>query len=607
MPRYRRLLGYLRPYAPRFAASIAATVVGSLLDGLTFALLIPFLRAIFDERALLPQFEGIKPNGTERLLEWAFGPLLAPGDQEAAFRNVVLLILAAVSVKNILIYLGRLGGEVVQERVVRDLRVALYSHLQGMRLDYFQRTRGGQLLTRMLADVEQARTLVGNQATQILQSATSALVYLAVLLSISWRLTLLALALAPLLVLTLRPLLGKLRKRSRTHLDARGELTAMMTETLHGVRLVKAYAAEEYERRRFVDAARGAERLVVKWQKLALLAHPLSETFGALITVVLLWFGAQMATGPDASLRPEAFIAFLFVALRLLAPLKALVTFPAQAQQALVAMERVFEILDIPALERMASGSAEVDRFRERIEFDHVGFSYNSGPPVLEDITFTALRGEVVAIVGPSGAGKSTLVDLIPRFYDPTSGRILLDGRDARECTLASLRRLMGIVSQETVLFNDTVKANIAYGALDRYSDPAIQAAARAANAHEFIAALPDGYDTMLGERGTRLSGGERQRIAIARALLRDPPILILDEATSALDTESERLVQEAIDRLLAGRTVFVIAHRLSTVQHATQILVLEKGRIVERGRHEELLLLGGLYKRLHDMQFREP
>jgi subfamily B ATP-binding cassette protein MsbA len=232
-----------------------------------------------------------------------------------------------------------------------------------------------------------------------------------------------------------------------------------------------------------------------------------------------------------------------------------------------------------------------------------VGFAY-ADEPVLHDVSFTARKGDIVALVGPSGAGKSTLVDLIPRFYDPTAGVVLLDGRDLRECSLRSLRAQMGIVSQETVLFNDTVRANIAYGAEGRYSDAQIEAAARAANAHAFIARLPQGYGTLLGERGTRISGGERQRLAIARALLRDPPILILDEATSALDTESERLVQEAIDRLLEGRTVFVIAHRLSTVQHASLILVMERGRIVQRGRHEELLAAGGLYRRLYELQF---
>jgi subfamily B ATP-binding cassette protein MsbA len=285
-------------------------------------------------------------------------------------------------------------------------------------------------------------------------------------------------------------------------------------------------------------------------------------------------------------------------------PLKFLSNWPAQYQNALASGERVLQVLDEPPTEALASGRVELHRFDSAIAFRDVSFSYDGQARVLHDVSLEARKGEVVAIVGASGAGKSTLVDLLPRFYEPTRGVITLDGRDLREITLPSLRRLMGIVSQETVLFNDTVKANIAYGSLDRFDAAAVEAAARAANAHAFIAALPMGYETVLGERGTRLSGGERQRIAIARALLRDPPILILDEATSALDSESEHLVQEAIDRLLEGRTVFVIAHRLSTVQHATQILVLERGRVVERGRHEELLAAGGVYRRLYDLQF---
>jgi subfamily B ATP-binding cassette protein MsbA len=277
---------------------------------------------------------------------------------------------------------------------------------------------------------------------------------------------------------------------------------------------------------------------------------------------------------------------------------------PTTAQGSLAAAERIFDVLDAPSEAQTDSGTRSVDAFRDRIVFDRVWFAYDS-EPVLRDLSFTARRGEIVALVGASGAGKSTLVDLVPRFYEPTAGRILLDGIDTREITLPSLRALTGIVSQDTVLFNDTVRNNIAYGAPGEYTDAEVVAAARAANAHAFIEELPQGYDTLLGERGLRLSGGQRQRIAIARALLTDPPILILDEATSALDTESERLVQEAIDRLLAGRTVFVIAHRLSTIVHADQILVLDRGEIVERGTHGELLARGGTYARLHALQFR--
>ncbi len=601
MGTFRQLLRFLGPYQLLFGASLAATVVGSLLDGLSFVLLVPFLRAVFGETELLPVAGGTRVDG---FLDWLAGPLLTEATPAQALRNVVLLILVAVTLKNLLLYGARLGGATVQERVVRDLRLALYTHLQGMRLDFFQRTRAGQLLTRMLADTDQARFLVGDLAAQALQSSVTVLVYLTILMGMSWRLTGLALVFAPLLVLALRPLVRRLRGRLRTTMHERGELTSLMQETVAGVRLVKAYAAEGYERARFAEATGRLTKGVLRWQKLALLSNPISETFGAMATVMLLWVGTSMTRGPGALLEAESFIAFLFISLRLLTPLKFLANVPTQAAQYAAAGERVLEILRETPGEAVASGTAAVTGFTRAIEFRDVGFAYGGGSAVLSGIGFTATKGEVVAIVGPSGAGKSTLVDLIPRFYEPTAGAILLDGRDVRELTLPSLRGLMGIVSQETVLFNDTVRANVAYGALDRYDAAAIEAAARAANAHGFISALPEGYDTVLGERGTRISGGERQRLAIARALLRDPPILILDEATSALDTESERLVQEAVDRLLVGRTVFVIAHRLSTVQHATQILVLDRGRIVERGRHEELLARGGTYRRLYELQF---
>jgi len=312
----------------------------------------------------------------------------------------------------------------------------------------------------------------------------------------------------------------------------------------------------------------------------------------------------------DRTMAGADLIAFLLYVMRLLQPLKQLSQIPTTAQQSLASADRLFEILDAPSERQLDRGTIAPARFERSLAFDDVSFSYagsdGAGPAVLSGVSFTAGKGEVIALVGPSGAGKSTLVDLIPRFYEPTAGRVLLDGVDTRDVRLDALRALTGIVSQDTVLFNDTVRTNIAYGAPGRFSDERIEAAARAANAHRFIMELPEGYDTVLGERGARLSGGQRQRLAIARALLVDPPILILDEATSALDTESERLVQEAIDRLLAGRTVFVIAHRLSTVEHADQILVLDAGRIVERGRHAELLARGGAYWRLHSMQFRD-
>lgn len=598
MSTYRRLLAFLRPHSGRFVGNITANVIGAVLDGAAFLLLIPFLNLLFGKEQAIPLDRG----WLTELLNTVVGSMLIPGDPMGSLGGVIVVIVMLVALKNVFLWVSGQFGASLQERITRDLRDAVFRHMQRLPLGWFSRTKTGQVMSRILADTEQAKAVIAEVATRSIQNFAQVLVTIVVLIQMSPRLALYALVIAPLITAVLQPILSRLRRGHRALRNEYGEITSVLQEVISGVRLVKSFRGEEYEDRRFTGASGNYSRGMVRITRLALLAGPITEVLGTVVAVGVLWIGARdvfAGRGLDGGM----LITFMIMLMRLLPPLKQLSQAPTTGQQSLAAAERLFEVLDEPSEAQRDRGTRDVAGLARDITFTDVAFAYDGGERVLDGITFTAQQGEVIAIVGSSGAGKSTLVDLIPRFIEPTAGVIAVDGVDTREIRLPALRAITGIVSQDTVLFNDSARANIAYGAAEKFSQAQVEAAARAANAHDFIAALPQGYDTILGERGTRLSGGQRQRIAIARALLVDPPLLILDEATSALDTENERLVQEAIERLLAGRTVFVIAHRLSTITHASQILVLDRGRIVERGRHAELLAAGGPYARLHALQ----
>jgi subfamily B ATP-binding cassette protein MsbA len=598
---YRRLLRYLRPHSWRMAGTIACNVVAAALDVFSFTLLVPFLNALFGESQLIPKTSA---SWISRLQEQMVGAFLNPADRLGSVETMMVAIIIIVAIKNVFVWLGGQLGAALQENVTRDLRDSVFQHLQRLPLGYFQRTKTGQIISRVLADTEQTKALITELVTRTLQNTAQIVGTIVILLNYSVRLTFVALVIAPLLTLSLQPVLRKLRKGHRRLRGDYGEITSVLQEVVSGVRLVKSFRGEPYEDRRFTEASHRYSSGMVRITRVASLSQPMTEMIGTSVAMLILWIGAREVLAGAGTMDSATLMTFMIMVMRLLPPLKQLSQAPTTAQQSFASAERLFEVLDLPTEQQLDHGTRAVTGLRDALEFERVSFAYGD-EPVLRQVSFVARRGEVIALVGASGAGKSTLVDLIPRFYEPSDGVIRLDGVDTREISLASLRGLTGIVSQDTVLFNDTVRNNIAYGTTGRFTDAQVEAAARAANAHAFITELPQGYDTVLGERGTRLSGGQRQRLAIARALLTDPPILILDEATSALDTESERLVQEAIDRLLAGRTVFVIAHRLSTVVHADRILVLDRGEIVERGTHAELLAQRGLYHRLHAAQLR--
>ena len=516
---------------------------------------------------------------------------------------VCVALIVVFTAKNMSLYIKNITLSIVQYRLIRDLRNKLYSHFHYLSLSYFNKNKSGELTAVLVNDIDNMRNSLSIMFQKLFVEPINIIILMSLLFIVSTKLALIALLIIPVSGIIIFGISHSIRRRSARSQAQLAGMTSMIAETIGSMRIVKAFATKGFEINRFAKETQKYYKLMLRRDRLRFVSSPVSETFGATIAALLLWVGARDVLVIE-SISSEDFLRFILLLFSLFQPLKNLTNVVNELQNGLASADRVFAIMDTKSDIQDIDNAVEVNDLKNTLSFDNVSFSYGDDNKVLNNINFQINKGEILALVGPSGAGKSTLVDLIPRFYDTLSGSIKIDGKDIKEFKINSLRYLMGIVTQETFLFDDSVKANIAYG-VENISDDKIKDAAIAANAHEFIKKLPDGYNTIIGERGVSLSGGQKQRIAIARAIVKNPPILILDEATSSLDSESEKHVQSAIENLMSERTVFVIAHRLSTVHNANKILVLENGQIVQEGKHDELVNIEGLYKQLHKMQFR--
>ena len=518
--------------------------------------------------------------------------------------SVCVALIVVFSAKNISLYIKNVTLSIVQYRLIRDLRNKLYSHFHYLSLSYFNKNKSGELTAVLVNDIDNMRNSLSIMFQKLFVEPINIIILMSLLFIVSTKLALIALLIIPVSGIIIFGISHSIRRRSARSQAQLAGMTSIIAETIGSMRIVKAFATKGFEINRFAKETQKYYKLMLRRDRLRFVSSPVSETFGATIAALLLWVGARDVLVIE-SISSEDFLRFILLLFSLFQPLKNLTNVVNELQNGLASADRVFTIMDIKSDIQDVDNASEVNDLKNSLSFDNVSFTYgDEKDKVLSNINFQINKGEIFALVGPSGAGKSTLVDLIPRFYDTLGGSIKIDGKDIKELKIKSLRSLMGIVTQETFLFDDSVKANISYG-VENISDDKIKDAAIAANAHEFIKDLPDGYNTIIGERGVSLSGGQKQRIAIARAIVKNPPILILDEATSSLDSESEKHVQSAIENLMSERTVFVIAHRLSTVHNANKILVLENGKIVQEGKHDELVNIDGLYKQLHKMQFR--
>ena len=572
MKQYLRLLEHLRPYKFRLCIAAICTALASA--------------------------------GTV-VLPWIIKDLV---DQVLSEKDAEKLTYIALSVVVIFLFRGFFFyGQsylisYVGQRVVIDIRREVFKKIQRLSMAFYDKNKTGTIMSYVTNDVNALQTGLVDNIVEMITESVILIASIVAMIYLDWKLFLFSLCTFPVVIMFIDFFGKKIRASGSRIQGATADLTSILQEVVSSARVIKSFVREEYEIDRFEAENMHNFRAQMKYVKLSATLTPTIEFVAAIGVTMILWFGGNSVI--DGDITAGALVAFLTYAVNISNPIKRLSRVIANIQKALAAADRVFDVLDLPELIQNKSNAQLLPHVKGNVSFNNVSFAYNTDEPILDNVSFSATPGQVVALVGPSGAGKSTVASLLPRFYDVTGGSIVIDGLDIREVTMESLREQVGIVPQETMLFNGSVYDNILYGRLDA-TEEEVMAASKAANAHNFITELPNGYDTQLGDRGVNISGGQRQRIAIARAILKNPQILILDEATSALDTESERVVQEALDRLMVGRTSFVIAHRLSTIKNADKILVMEKGKIVEEGNHDELMAKDGLYAHLYQIQYR--
>ena len=608
MNTYFRLLSFARPFRRFVPAYILVTVLQVIFSLVNFAVLIPLLEILFDqvdpaklgELKQLPEFT-ISVDYFKSLFYYHFSEIIEVTGKSGALKFVCGVIVVSVFLANLFRYLSAVMLAKIRALVIKNLRTLVYERILSFPVSFFTERRKGDIISRVTNDVQEVEHSVVSTLKVLFKEPAMIIGYFAVLFSMSVELTLYTMLLLPVSGGLIAGIARRLKKRAHQSQQALGNINNILDESIGGIRIIKAFTATQFVFEKFIKEVKFYARKNVSIARRYEMAGPISEFLGVSVVAGILLIGGNLILQDESTLSPSEFLAFLIIFSQILPPAKAMSASFSNIQRGLAAGERIFSVVDTESAITDSSTATELGAFNESLEFRNVSFAYEK-EPVLKNINLVIPKGKTVALVGPSGSGKSTLSDLVPRFYDPTSGEVCIDGKPLTGYTMESIRKQMGIVTQESILFNDTVLNNIAFGVPDA-DEEKVMAAAKIANAHEFIVEMPHGYQTEIGDRGVKLSGGQRQRLSIARAIFKNPPILILDEATSALDSESEKLVQEALTNLMKNRTSLVIAHRLSTIQNADHIVVLQNGEIAEQGTHEALIRRQGLYSRLIEMQ----